>query len=158
MTKNITIHDTNKPLVVVKPVTTYHDGYQNVTFKCDDENATIYYTRDGSDQLNSTNIRQADNSTILTLSNLTQLKYYAINQYNITSPVYLYRTPRNEVSPVNISVRKESDNYNTHKIVLQTNNNHTTHYTIDRTIPTTDSINTRTTKSYYITTQYSTYY
>lgn len=31
VTKNITIHDTNKPLVVVKPVTSYHDGNQCVT-------------------------------------------------------------------------------------------------------------------------------
>ena len=138
ITKKLTVNCNGRPLVVVKPITLYMGGYQNVTFGSDD-NVTIYYTRDGSDPLNTTNIRQANTSTILTLNNLTQLKYYAINQNNQTSQVQLYRTPRNEISPVKLSIRKENDHYNTYKVMLEANNNHTLYYTIDGTIATTAS-------------------
>ena len=139
VTKNMTVVDCNKPLVVVKAITTYADGSQQVIFNCDDENVTIYYTRDGSDPLNTNNLQQATTSTILTLNNLTQLRYYAKNSQNITSPVYLYRTPRNEVSPVNLSIRKELNQYNTYKAMIQTNNNYSIYYTVDGTVATVNS-------------------
>ncbi|RAP44264.1 MAG: hypothetical protein BZ136_09000 [Methanosphaera sp. rholeuAM74] len=129
------------PLVVVKPLSDLVDGQQNITFTSDDEDITIYYTRDGSDPHNTTNLRTADLTTKLTLNNLTQLKYYAEDaNTHIQSEVTLYRTPKNEVIQPTITIKSEDSIDNTERLIIQTDKIYNIHITTDGTVPDENNI------------------
>lgn len=81
------------PVSVVVPTTDLVNNRQNITFKSNWNNVTIYYTTDGSNPKKNNNRIKYTKPFYITRDNT--LNYYTIdNLEGYTSTVYTYKTPR----------------------------------------------------------------
>ena len=81
------------PVSVVVPTTDLVNNRQNITFKSNWNNVTIYYTTDGSNPKKNNNRIKYTKPFYITRDNT--LNYYTVdNLEGYTSTVYTYKTPR----------------------------------------------------------------
>ena len=119
------------PVTIIQPLTGLTNNTQQIKFKCNQENITVYYTTDGTNPQKSNTTKTASLETILLLNKTTTLKYYTKNTEGYTSTVYTYNTPQHAQERPEITVYNTTGIYKdgSQRIMIQSNQPGTIHYT-----------------------------
>jgi len=131
--ENALITNTTTPFTINTTLKQISTGKYNLTLKAS-ENCTIYYTTDGTTPTN--NSKKYTSS--LTIYNNTLIKYYGINKNKQKTPILNYGIYYPSTPYITNKPQLEKNGYES-KVNLATSQKSTIYYTINGTLPTTQS-------------------
>ena len=118
-----------QPFIIDTKYTKLANGNYNLTLTSS-QNASIYYTTDGTNPTNKSNIYM----NTLVLSSKTWLKFYGINKNNQKTPILTFKV--NGTPMAYIACQPQKINNYEYKITLTTPTQDKIYYTLDGSIPT----------------------
>ncbi|RAP45703.1 chitobiase/beta-hexosaminidase C-terminal domain-containing protein [uncultured Methanosphaera sp.] len=131
--ENALITNTTTPFTINTTLKQISTGKYNLTLKAS-ENCTIYYTTDGTTPTN--NCKKYMSS--LTIYNNTLIKYYGINKNKQKTPILTYGIYQPSTPYITNKPQLEQNGYE-NKVNIATSQKSTIYYTINGTLPTTQS-------------------